>query len=792
MQTIINTLTHSSYCVQLSIHIHHSIMNHNVLSKLLFFSLILLLCNASDDHRLAYIIHMDVSAKPAPFSVMESWHMSILSSISSSTFGEKPATHLYSYSHVIQGFSAVLSLRQLENIKQVPGHVATYADSYGKLHTTHTPQFLGLSSGSALWPASNHGNGMIIGMIDTGIWPESQSFNDDGMPPVPERWKGTCVTGTEFNSSLCNRKLIGARYFSKGLKQAGINISNADDYESPRDYEGHGSHTSSTAAGSPVSGANYFGYAPGTAIGMAPKAHIAMYKVLFAADTWDSAATDVLAGMDQAIIDGVDLMSLSLGFFKTPYHDDIVAMGAFAALKKGIFVSCSAGNDGPHAYTIINGAPWLTSVAAGKIDREFVATVNLGNGDKIIRGLSVYPERLFVSNVSLYYGLGNTSKESCSSLSLDKNEVAGKIVFCTLTDDVNVYSQMDEVLRVEAEGAICVSDLGEFLFPKDYFMPFVVVSTSEGQLIKKYITGTTNMAAVSITFIETELGTMPAPKAAFFSSRGPSRISPGILKPDILAPGINILAAWAPNRAFAPIGNDYLVTDYALVSGTSMASPHIIGIAAIIKSVHRNWSSAAIRSAMMTTADTADNTGKPIIDMISGIAGSPLEYGAGHINPNKAMDPGLVYDITVQDYIDFLCGLNYTSLQIGMIIGKANYTCIRANLDLNYPSFMVILNNTNTTTGTFKRVLTNVGSSVTSSYRSVVRVPEGMKIYVEPQTLIFNEWNSTQEFSVRVDIDLSKSTGPQSEYLGNYGYLSWNEIGGEHAVTSTIVSAFAP
>ncbi|KAM0939931.1 putative tripeptidyl-peptidase II [Dioscorea sansibarensis] len=737
-------------------------MNHNVLSKLLFFSLILLPCNASDDHPRAYIIHMDVSAKPSPLSNLESWHMSILSSISSSKSDEKPATHLYSYNHVIQGFSAVLTLRQLENIKQVPGHVATYADWYGKLHTTHTPKFLGLSSGSNLWPASNYGNGMIIGMIDTGIWPESQSFNDDGMPPVPERWKGTCVTGTEFNSSLCNRKLIGARYFSKGLKQAGINISNADDYESPRDYEGHGSHTSSTAAGSPVSGANYFGYAPGTAIGMAPKAHIAMYKVLFAADTWESAATDVLAGMDQAIIDGVDLMSLSLGFFKTPYYDDIVAMGAFAALKKGVFVSCSAGNGGPHAYTIINGAPWLTSVGAGKIDREFVATVNLGDGDKIIRGLSVYPERLFVSNVSLYYGLGNTSKEYCSSLSLDKNEVAGKIVFCTPTEDVNVYSQIDEVSRVEAEGAIFASDLGEFLFPTDYFMPFVM------------------------------LGTKPAPKAASFSSRGPSRISPGILKPDILAPGINILAAWAPNRAFAPIGDDYLVTDYALVSGTSMASPHIIGIAAIIKSVHRNWSSAAIRSAMMTTADIADNTGKPIIDMYSGIAGSPLEYGAGHVNPNKAMDPGLVYDITVQDYIDFLCGLNYTSLQIGMIIGKANYTCIRANLDLNYPSFMVILNNTNTTTGTFKRVLTNVGSSATTSYSSVVRAPAGMKVCVEPQTLIFNEWNSTQEFTVRVDIDLSKSTGPQSEYLGNYGYLSWYEIGGKHAVTSPIVSALAP
>ncbi|KAJ0976883.1 hypothetical protein J5N97_012357 [Dioscorea zingiberensis] len=766
--------------------------HHSILYKLVvFFTLILLSCDASVDHRRAYIIHMDGSVKPAPFPDSESWHTSILSSLSSSTGEEAPATHLYTYNHVIQGFSAVLTLGQLEQIKLVSGHLATYPDSYGKLHTTHTPQFLGLGTGSGLWPASNYGNGMIIGMIDTGIWPESESFKDDAMPPVPERWKGTCVNGTDFNSSMCNKKLIGAKFFSKGLKQAGINISNTDDYNSPRDYEGHGSHTSSTAAGSPVFTASYFGYAPGLAIGMAPKAHIAMYKVLFAADTWDSAATDVLAGMDQAITDGVDLMSLSLGFFKTPYYDDIVAMGAFAALEKGIFVSCSAGNGGPHAYTVINGAPWLTSVGAGTIDREFVATVNLGNGAKIIRGQSLYPESLFVSNVSLYHGPGNTSKETCGSLSLDPKEVAGKIVFCMPTEDDDLYSQIDEVSRVEAAGAIFTTNFGKFLFPKDYSIPFVTVSLSKGEVIKNYISRAAEMAAVSITFIETELGTKPAPQAAYFSSRGPSRISPGILKPDILAPGINVLAAWAPNRAFTPVGDDYLVTDYALVSGTSMASPHIIGIAAMIKSVHRDWSSAAIRSAMMTTADIVDNTGNSIIDMSSGTAGSPLEYGAGHINPNKAMDPGLVYDITVQDYIDFLCGLNYTSPQIGMITRRSNYTCTRANLDLNYPSFMVIINNTNTTTGTFKRVLTNVGSSG-SSYRAAVRVPAGMKVAVEPQTLTFTGLNSTQQFSIKVDIDLTKSTGPKSEYLGNYGYLSWYEIGGKHVVTSPIVSAFAP
>lgn len=723
---------------------------------------------------------------PAPFSNSESWHASILSSLS------EPVTHLYSYKHVMKGFSAVLTTTQFERVKQVPGHVASYPDSYGQLLTTHTPKFLSLMTGSGLWPASNYGSGMIIGILDTGIWPESQSFNDDGMPPVPKTWKGRCETGTKFNSSLCNRKLIGARSFSKGHKQHGNKVPKSIDYDSPRDFHGHGTHTSSTAAGRPVAGVSYFGYAQGVATGMAPKAHIAMYKVVFAGDTIQSAGADILAGMDQAIEDGVDLISLSLGLDVAPYYRDIIAMGAFAAMEKGIFVACAAGNRGPETSSIINGAPWLTSVGAGTIDRKFVATVSLGNGSETIRGLSTYPKRLFLSKISLYYGSENTTRtESCDSLHLNPKKVAGKIVFCTLASEIGIYYQMIKLSQLSAKGAIFATNLGEFILPESYYIPFVAVSLSTRKVIKNYIAGANKTAAVSISFGETKLGTKPAPQVAFFSSRGPSQISPSILKPDILAPGVDVLAAWVPNRVFAQAGNHNLYTDYALVSGTSMASPHVIGIAAMIKSVHGDWSSAAIRSAMMTTADTTDNTGNWIIDMSSDTAGSPLAYGAGHVNPNKAMDPGLVYDITVQDYIDFLCGLNYTKSQISMITRRSNCRCTKANLDLNYPSFTVILNNANMTTFKFKRVLTNM-ESTTTRYQAAVRASKGMKVLVKPQMLNFNGLNSKQEFSVRMDIDMSKSARNQSEYLGNYGYLSWYEIGGKHVVTSPIVSTFAP
>ncbi|KAJ9159553.1 hypothetical protein P3X46_025056 [Hevea brasiliensis] len=747
---------------------------------------------SAGNERRTYIIHMDKSAMPAPFSTHHDWYMSTLSSLSS-PYGISPV-HLYSYKYVMDGFSAVLSQTHLDQLEKLPGHVSTFPESYGHLHTTHTPKFLGLNKHSGLWPAGKFGDDIIIGVLDTGIWPESESFNDRNMPPVPERWRGTCETGTEFNTSHCNKKLIGARKFSQGMKQYRLNVSNTDDYDSPRDYMGHGTHTSSTAAGSRVQNADYFGYAEGTATGIAPSARIAMYKVLFYSedsDAYDAAATDVLAGMDQAIEDGVDIMSLSLGFIETPFFENPIAIGAFAALKKGIFVTCSAGNAGPHGYTMLNGAPWLTTVGAGTVDRELGAHVTLGEGDITVTGISMYPENLFVSRIPLYFGHGNRSKELCDWNSLDSQDVAGKFVFCDYDNESSVFQSETDMYGLDIAGAIFSSGDGEFQSPFDFNLPFVTVDTKDGDLVKNYILNTTN-ATVSVKFGITTLGTKPAPKVAYFSSRGPDRRSPWILKPDILAPGYLILAAWVPNRGFAPIrDDDYLLTDYALVSGTSMSCPHTAGVAALLKATHRDWSSAAIRSAVMTTADVTDNANGRIIDMTTAVAGTPLDFGAGHLNPNKAMDPGLVYDIEVEDYINYLCALNYTSQQIQIITGTSNFSCKYASLDLNYPSFIVILNKTNSTTSTFRRVLLNVADTA-SIYNAVVEAPPGMKVVVQPSTVNFPGKYTKAEFNLTVEINLEvDSVAPQSDYFGNYGFLSWNEANGTHVIRSPIVSAIA-
>ncbi|KAL5214185.1 hypothetical protein ABZP36_003337 [Zizania latifolia] len=767
-------------------------------------SLLLLACVAAaaaaaaavgvDGDRRPYVIRMDVSAMPAPFATHEGWYRSVLSSVAA---GEEAAPeHLYTYSHAMHGFSAVLTARQLEEVRRMDGHVAAFPETYARLHTTRTPEFLGLSAGAGVWPASKYGDDVIIGIVDTGVWPESESFSDAGITtPVPARWKGACEAGASFKASMCNRKLIGARSFSKGLKKRGFNISN-NDYDSPRDYYGHGSHTSSTAAGSAVKGASYFGYANGTATGVAPMARVAMYKAVFSGDTLDSASSDVLAAMDRAIADGVDVMSLSLGFPETNYDTNVIAIGAFAAMQKGIFVTCSAGNDGSEGYTIMNGAPWITTVGAASIDREFTATVTLGSGSgaRSIQGKSVYPESAAVAGADLYYGRGNKNKQRCLGSSLSRKEVGGKYVFCTAGGGESILEKMAEVQSNGGRGVIAASNMKELIEPTEYDMPLVLVTILDGAAIQKYVSAT-KAPKVNVRFVATVLGVKPAPTVAYFSSRGPSPMSPAILKPDVVAPGVNILAAWVPNKEVMEIGKQKLFAKYMLVSGTSMSSPHVAGVVALLRSAHPDWSPAAVRSAMMTTAYVKDNANNVLVSMPSGSPGTPLDFGSGHVSPNEATDPGLVYDAAADDYISFLCGLRYSSRQIAAITGRRNASCAAAgaSLDLNYPSFMVILDKNNSAaspaTRTFKRVLTNVAGSP-AKYAVSVTAPAGMKVTVTPTTLSFGGKGSKQGFNVTLQVSQVKRSQDDFNFIGSYGFLSWNEVGGKHVVRSPVVSAF--
>ncbi|KAM4082095.1 hypothetical protein ACJW30_11G143700 [Castanea mollissima] len=689
--------------------------------------------SAISSHSNSSLTHMH---KSLHLTQHESWHWSILKSLSSSPADDEEELLLYSYSHALHGFSARLTPTQLSEIQNSSAHVATYPESFGRLLTTHTPKFLGLQQNYGIWPTASYGEGVIVGVIDLGIWPESESFSDEGMPSVPQRWKGKCENGTGFGPSNCNRKLIGARSFSKGFRGAGQNISNVEEFNSARDYYGHGTHTASTAVGNHVPGVSYFGYARGTASGMAPRAHLAMYKVHWADEPGDIGVTDVLAGMEQAIRDGVDIMSLSLGYNQSAYFLDAIAKGALSATEKGIFVACAAGNEFNYA-TVENGAPWITTVGAGTLDRSFLATMTLENG-LTIEGTSYFPESIFFTNLTLYYGNGNKSKELCKDTALDRNEVAGKVVICD--------SQS----------------------PENCPLPSLLLSEASANLVIEYVTKERNPKVKSMTFVHTKLRTKPAPQAAVFSSNGPNPITPGILKPDIIAPGMDVLAAYVPNKPRVTVGNYGLVTNYALSSGTSMSTPVV----------------AAIRSALMTTAYVKDNNSTSFKTNFIDSFATPLQVGAGHIDPNKAMDPGLIYDTSFQDYVDFLCGLGYTNEQMRLVLKRNEWHCNKKlSHELNYPSFMVVISNQTTypMSMNFSRVVTNVGNDTSSYQAHLENIPDGMKIRVEPSTLTFTQKNQKQSFVLSVEIDKEV---PRIIYC----FLKWIDQHG-HIVSSPIAAA---
>ncbi|XP_015061833.1 subtilisin-like protease SBT1.9 [Solanum pennellii] len=717
-----------------------------------------------------YIIHMDLSAMPIAFSSHHSWYLSTLASISDSS--KNHGSLVYAYTNAIHGFSARLSLSELQVIKRSQGYLSSTKDMTVKIDTTHTSQFLGLSSNSGAWPKSDYGRDVIIGLVDTGVWPESKSYNDNGMNDVPSRWKGECESGTQFNSSMCNKKLIGARYFNKGLIASNPNIT--IEMNSARDTEGHGTHTSTTAAGSRVESASYFGYATGVAAGMAPKAHVAMYKAL-----WDegSMLSDILAAIDQAIEDGVDVISLSLGIDGRQLYDDPIAIAAFAAMEKGIFVSTSAGNEGPDNESLHNGTPWVLTMAAGTVDRDFLGTLTLGNGVSVT-GLSLYPGNSSSSDSSIVF------LNSC----LEDKEVkknAYKIAVCY---DANgsISDQVYNIRNSNVSGGVFITNTTDLEFYLQSEFPAMFLNFQDGDIVLKYIKSSHSPKA-RLEFQATRLGAKPAPKVASYSSRGPSGSCPSILKPDLMAPGALILASWPQKLSVAQINSRDLFSYFNIISGTSMSCPHAAGVAALLKGVHPKWSPAAIRSAMMTTADSLDNTQGPIRDIgRDNNAATPLAMGAGHINPNKALDPGLIYDATPEDYVNLLCGLDFTSKQIKSITRSSSYSCSKPSLDLNYPSFIGYFNFNSSKSDPkriqiFNRTVTNLGDGQ-STYTAKLTPMGEYTVSVTPDKLVFKEKYEKQSYKLRIE-------GPLlvDNYLV-YGSLSWVETSGKYVVKSPIVA----
>ncbi|KAG0488537.1 hypothetical protein HPP92_007097 [Vanilla planifolia] len=764
----------------------------------LYFAAFFCLVASHNSPRKTYVVQIDKTEMPKTFSDHLLWYESIVtSSATKATAGKEDSSVdettwkiIYSFENVFHGFAVHLTEDEANHLEAHTGVISIFNETIYHLHTTRSPQFLGIGidSGNSVLSAALSENDVIVGVLDTGIWPESPSFSDTGMTPVPTRWKGSCETGRGFSHSNCNRKIVGARIFYRGYEASAGAIDEKSEFKSPRDQDGHGTHTAATVAGAPVPGANLFGYAQGTARGMAPRARIAAYKVCWTGGCFSS---DILAAVDQAVADGVDVLSISLGGGVSSYYRDSLSVAAFGAMERGVFIACSAGNGGPDPISLTNVSPWITTVGASTMDRDFPATVRLGNGMNLT-GVSLYKGRRNLSSQRRYplaYMGANQSipdpRSLCLEGTLDPHAVAGKIVICDR--GISPRVQKGEVVKQAGGIGMILTNTaanGEELVADSHLLPAVAVGEIAGKAIKHYSQSATH-AVATLTFEGTKVGIRPSPVVAAFSSRGPNFLSLEILKPDMVAPGVNILAAWSGDASPTSLLADPRRVDFNILSGTSMSCPHVGGVAALVKASHPAWTPSSIKSALMTTAYVHDNKMQPLKDSATAAPSTPYDHGAGHIHPVKALDPGLVYDISPDDYFEFLCTQKLTAIQLKVFTRSKNRACkhsLATPGDLNYPAISAVISNADTSTLTLHRTVTNVGPP-NSTYRVKVSPPKGAQVFVKPTTLRFSHQNQKLNYSISF-----RTTAQQSS--PEFGALIWYD--GTHSVRSPIVITWLP
>lgn len=658
------------------------------------------------------------------------------------------------------GFAADLTGPQAARLRATRGVRAVYESRTVHAATSHTPDYLGLTGKGGAWQQqfggdSRAGEGVIVGVIDSGYWPESASFAALPTPRpdqaiIDAKWKGTCDVGVEAPVT-CNNKVIGARWYN----DSGIADAFPDDYASPRDRNGHGTHTASTAAGNHGVRATQGGRDLGTISGMAPAARLAIYKALYDNGAGSASGTDIdiVHAIDDAVADGVDVINYSIG-------DDSEQFGAvdaafFNAAAAGVFVAAAAGNSGPYPNTVDNSTPWVTTVAASTTDRQNNRTLTLGDGTRItgagLGDTGVGPARLVFARDSALDPDGTYGAGLCADDTLDPAKVKGAIVLC-LRGEIPRTDKSIEVARAGGIGMVLYNDELNSLNADVQTVPTVHINEVDLATVTAYVAKGNATASISPAKLEI----VEAPSVAAFSSAGPSNLNAGeLLKPDISAPGQDIVAAFSPS-----IGGE----DFALESGTSMASPHIAGIAALLLAKHPDWSPAAVRSALMTSATDKTDKGNPI--KIGTRDATPLNYGSGQVKPGDAFDPGLVYDSGQQDWLKYLCGVSADrggDFGLGDLAGCDTIGSIDT-AQLNYPSIAL---GRMVGKQTVTRTVTNVGDK-TSTYTSSVQAPPGYKVKVTPAKMQIRPGKSAR-FSVEIT-----NTGGAFDTWAD-GSLTWSD-----------------
>lgn len=653
-------------------------------------------------------------------------------------------TVLYRLTTALNGFVAELTTRQVKTLRGLPGVALVERSSRQHVDAVSAAGSLGLEDRRDMWAArggpDDAGRGVVIGLVDTGIWPENASFaalpeETPGVSAHLRGFHGACARAEQWASDDCNDKVVSARYFVSGF---GAGHLAASEYLSPRDGNGHGSHTASAAAGNHDVAVTIEGQDFGDSSGMAPAARIASYKACWAApdpadDGCDTA--DTVAAIDQAVADGVDVLNYSISGSQD--SGDSVARALLNASAAGVFVVTSAGNGGPEAGTVGHPSPWVTTVAAST-HRLFQGAVVLGDktsySGSMVSDQPVGPTGIVLASAAAAQGATDQDARLCRIGALDAAKTQDKIVVC----DRGVIPRVDKssaVARAGGAGMVLANTEPDSTDADLHDVPTVHVDAADATRIKAYVEG--HGAGATASLDPRGSRATPTPEVADFSARGPSPAAcEDVLKPDLSAPGVSIVGAVAPSSDSGRL--------WDIDSGTSMSAAHVAGLAAFVQGARPAWSPAEIKSAMMTTAHGVNRSA------------GPLAEGAGQVDPERFLSPGLVFDSGPHAWRGFLAGRT-------------------AARELNLPSVAV---GELTRPVTITRRVTNV-SSKTESYSANVSGLAGLDVRVQPRTLTLAPGRS-RRFTVRF---AARSNAPVDRYAK--GRLTWTGL--THQVSIPVV-----
>ncbi|MDY6055878.1 S8 family serine peptidase [Micrococcus sp.] len=600
------------------------------------------------------------------------------------------------FQRAINAFVADLTAEEAARIAKDPSVYAVAPDEQVSKDYTST-DFLGLPGKKGTWKTTyggekNAGKGVVVGVIDSGINPDNPFIDAAPVQPLKGKPKvgvpyrnadgtisvlkadGTtataeCQTGPDFPASSCDTKLIGAYAFSQDFERY-VPIDQRAPHEriSPLGVDSHGTHVATTIVGNTGVTQSIGGEDFGVGAGVAPAANLISYKVCWEdtdPDTGGCYTSSSVAAVEQAIVNNVDVINYSISGNNTSVVDP-VALAFRAAAEAGIFVAASAGNSGPAANTVNHSSPWVTTVAAETFSNAFTGTVEFSDGTKV-RGASstrtgAGPAEVVHATEVAAAGASTEDARLCLPGALS-DAAAGRIVLCERGKNARVEKSAT-VAEAGGVGMILVNTTEGSLDADSHSVP--TVHTSDASIIQKV--KSSDLTATIVPGDTTGLPEEPLPQLAGFSSRGPSNaVNQEFLKPDVAAPGVNVIAG------VSPLDPDYQGETFGLMSGTSMASPNLAGMAALLAGKHTDWSPMTIKSALMTTAGTVYNgDGSPNTDNFA--------KGAGSADPKAAARPGLVYESGTDQWNALLTGdiagreVNVPSVVIPDVLGTATVT----------------------------------------------------------------------------------------------------------------------